>query len=102
MSAAKILATLRTLYPNTRYYLNFSSPLELLVAAILSAQVRDTVVNATTPKLVQKYKTAADYAQATLPFGSWRITLRRKWIPFSSPSLVVMRLSSCSTDNVPS
>jgi len=66
MAAAKILATLKRLYPNARYYLDFSNPLELLVAAILSAQVRDTVVNATTPKLFQKYKTAQDYARADL------------------------------------
>src|SRR3989338_2393938 len=51
-------------YPKTKYYLNFSSPLELLVAAIMSAQVRDTVVNATTPNLFRKYRTAKDYANA--------------------------------------
>jgi endonuclease-3 len=60
------MGELKRLYPHARYYLNFSSPLELLVAAILSALVRDTVVNATTPKLFQKYKTAQDYAQADL------------------------------------
>jgi endonuclease-3 len=64
--ASKVLAGLKKLYPNARYYLNFSNPLELVVAAILSAQVRDTVVNATTPRLFQKYKTARDYAQADL------------------------------------
>jgi endonuclease-3 len=37
-----------------------------MVAAILSAQVRDEVVNATTPKLFSKYKTAKDYANADL------------------------------------
>ncbi|HTP41995.1 MAG TPA: endonuclease III, partial [Nitrospiria bacterium] len=40
--------------------------LELLVAAILSAQVRDTVVNATTPALFKKYRMARDYAHADL------------------------------------
>jgi endonuclease-3 len=64
--ASKVLAELKKLYPNARYYLNFSSPLELVVAAILSAQVRDVVVNATTPQLFEKYKTAQDYAQADL------------------------------------
>ena len=64
--ASKLLAELKNLYPNARYYLNFSSPLELVVAAILSAQVRDTVVNATTPRLFEKYKTAQDYARADL------------------------------------
>ena len=66
MSVTSLLSKLKQLYPNTKYYLNFSSPLELLVAAILSAQVRDTVVNATTPALFKKYKAAADYARADL------------------------------------
>jgi len=64
--STKVLSELKKLYPNTKYYLNFSSPLELLVATILSAQVRDTVVNATTPRLFKKYKTAEDYARADL------------------------------------
>jgi endonuclease-3 len=63
---AKVLSELKKLYPHTKYYLNFSSPMELLVATILSAQVRDTVVNATTPRLFKKYKTAEDYARADL------------------------------------
>ncbi|MGH7274980.1 MAG: endonuclease III [Nitrospiria bacterium] len=64
--APKVLAKLKKLYPKARYYLNFSKPLELLVGTILSAQVRDDVVNATTPRLFQKYKTAQDYARASL------------------------------------
>ncbi|MFQ6090826.1 MAG: endonuclease III [Candidatus Bipolaricaulia bacterium] len=62
----KILETLEHEYPDVRYYLNFSNPLELLVAAILSAQCRDEVVNATTEKLFQKHKTAEDYATVLL------------------------------------
>ena len=53
-------------YPKAKYYLDFSSTLELMVAAIMSAQVRDDVVNATTQKLFKKYKTAKDYADADL------------------------------------
>lgn len=60
----KTLSLLKKEYPHAKYYLNFSNPLELMVAAIMSAQVRDTVVNATTPKLFGKYKTAKDYASA--------------------------------------
>jgi endonuclease-3 len=66
MPVPPFLGQLKRLYPKARYYLNFSTPLELLVAAILSAQVRDTVVNATTPALFKKYKTARDYARADL------------------------------------
>lgn len=75
-----LLGKLKRLYPNARYYLNFSSPLELLVAAILSAQVRDSVVNATTPALFKKYKTARDYALADLQ------TLIRDIRPVSFPA----------------
>jgi len=64
--AAKVISLLKKEYPNAKYYLNFSNPLELMVAAILSAQVRDEVVNATTPRLFRKYKTAKDYAEASL------------------------------------
>jgi len=66
MEAMKIIELLKKSYPNAKYYLNFSSPLELMVAAILSAQIRDEVVNATTPKLFSKYKTAKDYANSDL------------------------------------
>lgn len=53
-------------YPEAKYYLNFSSPLELLVAAILSAQCTDNIVNGTTSRLFRKYKSAKDYANANL------------------------------------
>ncbi len=66
MDALKVIELLKKNYPNAKYYLNFSNPLELMVAAILSAQVRDEVVNATTPKIFAKYKNAKDYAEADL------------------------------------
>jgi len=59
--AAEIIHILKKEYPNAKYYLNFSNPLQLMVAAILSAQVRDTVVNSVTEKLFQKYKTPQDF-----------------------------------------
>jgi endonuclease-3 len=62
--AKKAVETLEKTYPNQKYYLNFSNPLELLVAAILSAQTRDVVVNSITPALFKKYKTAKDYSSA--------------------------------------
>jgi len=62
----KVIELLKKEYPNVKYYLNFSNPLELMVAAILSAQVRDEIVNATTPKLFKKYKTVMDYANSNL------------------------------------
>ena len=51
-------------YPDARCELNFASPLELLVATILSAQCTDVQVNIVTASLFQKYRTAADYADA--------------------------------------
>ena len=52
------------LYPQVRSELHFSSPLELLVATILSAQTTDKQVNLVTPVLFARYATAADYAAA--------------------------------------
>lgn len=63
---AKIISLLEKEYPHAKYYLNFSNPLELMVAAIMSAQARDEIVNATTKRLFRKYKTANDYANADL------------------------------------
>lgn len=59
-----VLKILYKTYPKLNYYLNFSNPLQLVIAAILSAQVRDEAVNAATPLLFQKYKTAQDFAKA--------------------------------------
>lgn len=62
--AKAVVEALENTYKDAKYYLNFKTPIDLLVAAILSAQTRDTVVNALTPKLFAKYKTAHDYATA--------------------------------------
>jgi endonuclease III len=60
----KILRRLANAYPEARCALDFASPLELLVATILSAQCTDVRVNQVTPALFRKYRTAADYARA--------------------------------------
>lgn len=60
----EIIKRLKKVYPNPRTALNYSNPLELLVATILSAQCTDKLVNQVTPKLFNKYKTARDYADA--------------------------------------
>ncbi len=62
----EILARLREAYPVARTALNFSNPLELLVATILSAQCTDERVNQVTAELFRKYRTAEDYASAPL------------------------------------
>jgi endonuclease III len=61
---ATILAMLQEAYPEARCALHFSTPLELLVATILSAQCTDARVNMVTPALFRKYRTIADYASA--------------------------------------
>lgn len=63
---SEVLHLLHQQYLHLKYYLNVSTPLETLVGAILSAQVRDEVVNAALPTLFKEYKTAKDYAQADL------------------------------------
>jgi endonuclease III len=62
--AQKIVRRLARQYPDATCSLNFSSPLELLVATILSAQCTDQRVNLVTGDLFKKYRSAADYATA--------------------------------------
>lgn len=64
--AKKIARLLLKKYPNPKIALNFSNPLELLVATILSAQCTDVRVNEVTKTLFKKYKRAEDYARAEL------------------------------------
>ena len=60
-NTGEVLQILKKEYPGAKYYLNFSNPVELMVATILSAQCRDTLVNSVTEKLFKKYRTVADY-----------------------------------------
>src|SRR5579884_3438508 len=61
---AAILERLAQTYPDAECSLRFSTPLELLIATILSAQCTDERVNAVTAELFQRYRSAADYAFA--------------------------------------
>ena len=58
----RILPILKKTYPDAKCSLNFKTPLELLVATILSAQCTDDRVNLVTRELFKKYKSAKDYA----------------------------------------
>jgi endonuclease-3 len=60
----RLVKALRAAYPDATCALNYSNPLELLVATILSAQCTDVRVNLVTPALFARYRTAADYAAA--------------------------------------
>ncbi len=62
--ARRINRELAVLYPDAHCELDFTSPLELLVATILSAQCTDRRVNMVTPVLFARYRGAADYASA--------------------------------------
>jgi endonuclease III len=62
--ARRINRELALRYPDAHCELDFKSPLELLVATILSAQTTDKRVNMVTPTLFARYTTAADYAAA--------------------------------------
>ena len=64
--ALEIVERLRRTYPDAHCELVFTSPLELLIATILSAQCTDKQVNIVTAGLFRKYRAAADYAQADL------------------------------------
>ncbi|HEY0755301.1 MAG TPA: endonuclease III [Ktedonobacteraceae bacterium] len=60
-----IIAELRHLYPDASCTLNFSNPLELMVATQLAAQCTDMRVNIVTEQLFRKYRTVQDYATAS-------------------------------------
>src|SRR5438270_10735842 len=62
--AAKLIKVWPKVYPDAHIELNFKTPLELLIATILSAQCTDKRVNMVTPVLFKKYRTAKDYANA--------------------------------------
>lgn len=60
----QLVQALPEVYPGAHCELAFKTPLELLVATILSAQCTDQRVNMVTPKLFARYRTAADFAKA--------------------------------------
>jgi endonuclease III len=62
----RIWTLLKKEYPDAKPSLNYSNPLELLVATVLSAQSTDVQINKVTEKLFKKYRTAEDYAKADL------------------------------------
>jgi endonuclease-3 len=61
-----ILPVLMKTYPHAKTSLDYHTPLELLVATILSAQCTDKRVNMVTPALFAKYRSAADFAKVPL------------------------------------
>jgi len=62
----KIIELLEKEHPDAKIALHYTSPLELLIATILSAQCTDKRVNIVTKTLFKKYKTAEEYAKADL------------------------------------
>jgi endonuclease III len=62
----KIIKLLEKEYPNAKTALNFTNPLEILLATILSAQTTDVTVNIVTKTLFKKYHNAEDYATADI------------------------------------
>ena len=63
----KIIERLEKVHPDAKLDLDFTNPLELLVALILAAQARDDIVNRVTVDLFKKYRTAEDYAKTPVP-----------------------------------
>src|SRR4051812_23440618 len=64
--ATEIIAGLKKAYPHAHCELNFSNPLQLLIATILSAQCNDKQVNIVTENLFKKYRNAENFARAPL------------------------------------
>ncbi|MGD0202559.1 MAG: endonuclease III [Candidatus Bathyarchaeia archaeon] len=64
--ATKIIELLEKQFPNAKTALNYSNPLEILVATMLSAQTTDERVNIVTQNLFKKYRTPEDYANVDI------------------------------------
>src|SRR5665213_3568729 len=64
--AEEIIHELKKTYPQAHCELNYSNPLELLVATMLSAQCSDKQVNIVTATLFKKYRAALDFARTPL------------------------------------
>lgn len=62
----EVIKRLSKLYPDPHTALEYTRPLQLLIATILSAQATDKLVNTVTPALFAKYKTAKDFADASV------------------------------------
>ncbi len=92
---SKILERLNNEYPDLNGTdLNYETPVQLLVATILSAQSTDKIVNRITSELFKKYKTAADFANIEageledLVYSSGYYRNKSKWIHESCKILV--------------
>jgi endonuclease-3 len=66
LRAEQIYRRLELAYPDARCALDFTNPLQLLIATILSAQSTDRTVNTVTPALFKRYRTAKDFAGAEI------------------------------------
>ncbi len=64
--ALKVIELLEKEYPNAKTALNYTNPLEILIATILSAQTTDERVNIVTKTLFKKFKKPEDYADADI------------------------------------
>lgn len=64
--AAKIVKILDETYPDVRCFLHHETPLQLLIAVMLSAQCTDARVNMTTPALFKRFNSAKDFANADI------------------------------------
>lgn len=62
----EIIEKLKETYPDAKCSLDFTTPFELLIAVILSAQCTDERVNKTTPSIFAKYNTPEDFAKMDL------------------------------------
>ncbi|MBI4097445.1 MAG: endonuclease III [Candidatus Levybacteria bacterium] len=62
----KLIKELKILFPKTKIALRYSTPIELFVAVVLSAQTTDKQVNVVTKDLFKKYRTISDYTSSPL------------------------------------
>ncbi len=73
----KLIEKLNRAHPDAKLDLNFSNPLELLIALILAAQTRDSLVNQVTAQIFPRFRTAEAYARISLKKMEQAIKLYR-------------------------
>ena len=97
--ALKVIELLEKEYPNAKTALNYTNPLEILVATMLSAQTTDERVNIVTKSLFNKYKTPEDYANADIKELEQDIHSTGFYLPFtgSQNHARIARAARCGT-----
>ena len=94
--AIKVIKILKNYYPDAKCSLDFSTPFEMVVATILSAQCTDDRVNKTTPSIFPYYSTPKDFAEIDIQELEFGCTSKLSHFPISNSGLYLFIFSLSS------